>query len=219
MKYLIIDTESNGLFDFSKPADADGQPRLAHFAALPIDTATADWSSADAIENLPMVERYVLPEGWAMTAEATAINGLTDAFLNEHGVPVGHVLDLYQQFIKDGYVVAAFNVQHDAKIMRAEFRHAGRDDLFEQTLNTCLMRACRGMDIVKLNGKKGQPGLVDVLAHLGIVNSAPHKAHGDTRGAAHIFAWLHKGGKLIEPAVHYAKNPPAAKAVPASMDF
>jgi len=206
MKVIVFDTESNGLFDFSKPADADGQPRLAHFAALPIDTDVPDWEKN--LEGLTMVERYVLPDGWAMTTEATAVNGLTDAFLSEHGVPIGQVLDIYDQFIRGGYVVAAFNVQHDAKIMRAEFRHAGRDDLFEQTPNTCLMRACRGMDIKKLNGKKGQPGLVDVCAHLGIVNSAPHKANGDTMSAAHIFAWLFTTGRLIEPAVHYAKSHP-----------
>lgn len=34
MNLLVIDTETNGLFDFSKPADAEGQPRLAHLAMI-----------------------------------------------------------------------------------------------------------------------------------------------------------------------------------------
>ena len=32
MKYAVIDTETSGLFDFSKPAEAEGQPRLASLA-------------------------------------------------------------------------------------------------------------------------------------------------------------------------------------------
>jgi hypothetical protein len=32
--YVIIDTEGSGLFDFSKPADAEGQPRLAQLAMI-----------------------------------------------------------------------------------------------------------------------------------------------------------------------------------------
>ena len=32
MKFVVLDTETSGLFDYCKPADADGQPRLAEIA-------------------------------------------------------------------------------------------------------------------------------------------------------------------------------------------
>ncbi|MEY4951800.1 MAG: hypothetical protein RL299_224, partial [Pseudomonadota bacterium] len=34
MGYLVIDTETSGLFDFKKPADDPSQPRLASLAMI-----------------------------------------------------------------------------------------------------------------------------------------------------------------------------------------
>ena len=42
MKYVVIDTETSGLFDFSKPADAEGQPRLASLAMVFLDQDMAE---------------------------------------------------------------------------------------------------------------------------------------------------------------------------------
>ena len=36
--YAVIDTEGSNLFDFSKPADAEGQPRLAELAIIYADS-------------------------------------------------------------------------------------------------------------------------------------------------------------------------------------
>ncbi len=68
MRYAVIDTETSGLFDFSKPADAEGQPRLASLAVIRLD-AELNEEGAD--------EYLIKPEGWTLPAEATTINGLT----------------------------------------------------------------------------------------------------------------------------------------------
>ena len=62
--YAIIDTETSGLFDFSKPADAEGQPRLASFAVVKLD---ADLNEEASHEYL------VKPESWSLSPEVMAI--------------------------------------------------------------------------------------------------------------------------------------------------
>ena len=55
MKYLVLDTESSGLFDYTKPADAPGQPRMAALAMINCD------------ENLEIEAQsnfLIRPEGW-----------------------------------------------------------------------------------------------------------------------------------------------------------
>lgn len=104
--FTVIDVESNGIFDFKRPADAEGQPRLAQLCMIDVN---------DKLEVEGEHNFYIRPDGWAMTAEATAVNGLTDDFLNEHGVPVVEALSEYQNRILNGRAIVAFNSQFDAK--------------------------------------------------------------------------------------------------------
>jgi DNA polymerase III epsilon subunit-like protein len=213
MKFLVIDTESSGLPIYH---DADGktvaaddprQPRLASFAL----TVLALDEKGDGNTVFAPRQYLVRPDGWAMTAEASAVNHLTDDFLMQHGEPVRRLLDLYAAFILDGCVVVAFNAQHDLKIMRGELRRLypsepGRD-LFEQTKNTCLMRCWAGAKIPKANGKGGYPQLADVYRYLfGQDIPGQHTALGDCVATAHILPEAIKRGVLIAPAVHYAKE-------------
>jgi hypothetical protein len=41
MNYLALDTEGSGLFDFTKPADAPGQPRLAAIGMILADVTAS----------------------------------------------------------------------------------------------------------------------------------------------------------------------------------
>lgn len=196
--YVIIDTEGSGLFDFSKPADAEGQPRLAQLAMIYADTEFN-------------IEReyaaYVKPDGWTMDPKATAVNGLTDEILNEKGIPVADVLAVYTDAIKEGRAVVAFNAQHDCKTMRAELRRAGMPDLFEETKNVCVMRKANGI-LPKAGGKKGWPKLSEAKTHLGLDESEVHTAIADANAAWHILKYLAAHGADLTPEVHYAKNHP-----------
>ena len=194
MRAMIIDTETSGLFDFSRPADAEGQPRLAQLAMIPTDDRPG-WTA------------YVRPEGWRMDPKAAAVNGLTDKFLAEHGLPIGEVLDRYVAAISDGYVIAAYNAQFDTKILRAELRRAGRADLFEQTPNICLMRAMK--PVVGIRGRRN-PKLSEALEFIGATNASAHDAPGDAAAALEVFRFLEHIGELPEPKVHYAKKRPVA---------
>ncbi len=200
--FAIIDTETNGLFDFKKPADAEGQPRLAELAMILVN---------DKLEIEAEYAGYVRPDGWEMTPEASAINGLTTDFLNEKGFPISEVLSEYQNAILEGRAIVAFNAQHDCKTMRGELRRAGLDDLFEQTKNVCVMRKANGF-IPKASGKKGWPSLAEAREFLKLGHHEAHKAQSDAHAALEIFRHLTAVGADLTPEVHYAANPPVKNA-------
>lgn len=215
--WAIFDTESNGLFQFkdkvtgvSIPADAPGQPRLAHLNMVLLDPD---------LEEVRTLDYFIIPDGWSMdteeAADARKVNGLSDAYLREHGVPILTALEAYLSVIDEGYVLAAFNAQHDLKQMRAELRRAGLDDRFESTPNTCLMRGCQRLKIPKRGGGGGFPKLSDACAYFSIQHADAHTARGDTAATVEIFRKLHAMDALIPPKVHYAAKP-AAQAAPAS---
>lgn len=197
-KWLVLDTETSGLFDFKLPADDPAQPRLATAAIILLDHV-----DAEPREHGFMVK----PDGWEMTAEAGAVNGLTTEMLLAGGQPVSQVLDFYEACIRDGYQMAAYNAQFDGKMMRGEFRRAGRDDLFQITPNACLMRAMHlAMKGQRPLGSKGFPKLGEACAFIGRTQEDAHTAVGDARDALAILRWLIRTGYPLEAKIHLAKE-------------
>lgn len=202
MSYLVIDTETSGLFNFKLPADDPSQPRLASLAMI--------WAD-DAGHETDRMMLYVKPEGWRMNDEATAVNGLTTEFLEEHGKPLDMVLGIYSRNVKAGLAVAAFNAQFDCKMMRGELRRAGMDDLFTVTRNTCLMRSLKPYAAQGLEVKgAGFVKLSVACEFFGIHSVNPHDAMSDAADARELLEILIRDGNLILPQVHFAKNRPAA---------
>ena len=201
--YAVIDCETSGLFDFSKPADAEGQPRLASFAVVKLD---ADLNEEGSHEYL------VKPDGWTLSPEVMAINGLTMERLEREGRPVADILKFYTTLIERGYIFVAFNAQYDAKVMRGELRRAAMPDLFETTPNICVMRASTNIvKAPKANGKGYKfPKLSEACLHFGVTQTEQHSAMADARAATEIFRQLKALGVCPDPAVHYAKNRPEA---------
>lgn len=208
--FTVIDTESSSLFDFKKPADAEGQPRLAQLCMIDVN---------DQLMIEGEANYYVRPDGWSMDPQATEINGLTDEFLNEHGHPITEVLSEYQNRILNGRAIVAFNAQFDCKAMRGELRRAGLDDLFMRTRNVCVMRKANGF-ILKAGGKKGWPSLQEARAHLGLTSDGAHKAVKDCHDALEVFRFLRSAGADLTPEVHLAsdKNPAKPKGSPSRKD-
>ena len=203
-KWMILDTETTSLFNFKLPADDPSQPRLATAAIILLDDIDAEPREFGFM---------VKPDGWEMSAEAGAVNGLTTEMLLAGGNPVSLVLDFYEDCVKQGYRMAAYNAQFDGKMMRGEFRRAGRDDLFEATESVCLMRAMTDIcQIPAANGRRGYkfPKLAEACGHIGHEASDAHTAMGDARAALAILRWLSRTGQMPEPKIHYAKDKPEA---------
>lgn len=215
---MLFDTETNGLMDYKRPADAPGQPRVAEFAAILTDHRGNVLHEFQRYIKPPMIDG--VPE-WTMTPEATEINGITDEMLQAEGVPIGIVLDFWQRQVLARYVPTAYGAQFDCKMMRSELRRAELDDLFEQTPNVCIMRAARpfakqiGREIIKAGGNnKGWPKLSDLCAFLGVPQQKEHGGLDDTRSLAACFKQMLELGFEPRPEVHHAKNYEEIRSTP-----
>ncbi|MGB0854916.1 MAG: exonuclease domain-containing protein [Pikeienuella sp.] len=208
-KYVVFDTETTGLFIFKDketgepiPADDPRQPRMASFAAIIAD----EYGKEISREKI-----FVKPDGWSIDGtHASEVNGLTDAFLMENGAPVSDILDAWEGYVDDGLIVAAFNAQFDCKMMRAELRRADRDDMFEKTMNTCLMRGLAPYKDEGLCVVRGYVKLKAACEYFDITYENAHDAMADAEAALGILKRLIADDRVIEPKVHYAKNRSAA---------
>ncbi len=202
--YLIIDTEGTGLFDYKKPADAEGQPRMAEIFMMKVD--------AD-LKHDGHLHFYIKPDGWHMPEEAAKINGITQRFLEDNGVPVAQALEAFRAAVLDeGRIVVAHNAQHDLKQLRAEYRRADMDDFFKDTANICTMRALTPIcKVPYASGRKGNkfPKLSEACEHFGFKIKNEHTALGDAMACLKLLGKLIELDAVPEAKVHFAKNPPA----------
>lgn len=201
--YLILDCENTGLFDYSKAADAPGQPRVCQVGMIFVNPAH---------EIEAEYEFLIKPEGWSMTSEATAINGITDEILREKGVPISEPLQLYGAGLDARRVVVGHNVLFDLKCMRAELRREGMDDRYLATRSICTMFGSR--DICRVPTKTGKgfknPKLEEACKALGIEQVAGHTALSDARSALAIMRHMIAMGRLPEPRNPYDRGSKAA---------
>ncbi len=188
MKFAVMDVETSGLFDYSRRAHEDGQPRMASLALLRLGD---DLSVADEFHTL------IKPDGWQMDAEVAKINGLTQERLEAEGKPVAEALDAYGKALDEELVIVGWNVSFDLKILRGELRRAGREDRFESTKSTDCMRPLT--DIVRIPKAKGSgfklPKLTE--AYCAIFNrdfEGAHSALADAKACAEIFREMHPKG-------------------------
>lgn len=198
--YIITDTEGTGLFDYKQPADADGQPRLASLTMIFVN---------EALEIEKEYSAFIRPDGWEMTEGATKVNGLTNEFLNEHGVPVVEALNEYSSAIDNGRIMVAHNSQHDGKQLRAELRRAGMDDLFERVPNICTMRALTNICKIPPRGNRGGykwPSLSEACVFFHMEEFGDHTAKADAHACLALLRKLRDMGQMPEPKVHYAKD-------------
>lgn len=196
--YLILDCETNGLFRYFDqqgnpiPADAPGQPRVAQVGMIFV---------SPTYEIEAEHEFNIRPEGWSMTPGATAVNGITDEFLREKGVPIKNALDLYAAGLDARRVIVGHNVNFDLKCMRAELRREGMDDRHLLTRSICTMILSRA--ICNL-GK--MPKLEEACSFFGIKQHAGHTAIADAHSAFSIMGHLRARGVLTEPKNSYDKG-------------
>lgn len=205
-EFLVIDTEGTGLFDYKKPADAPGQPRMASISMIAADADLCVFEE----QHL-----YIKPDGWVMPAETTKINGLTTEFLMKTGVPVIEALEVLQRLMK-GRTVVAHNVQHDLKHVRGELRHASLPDNFEETPNLCTMRGLTEVCKIPPHGRRGGykwPSLSEACVFFGMTNLGDHSAKNDAHACLALLREMKRLGLPIEGKVHFAKEKPAAPYV------
>lgn len=207
MTYIVTDTEGSGIFDYRKPADAPGQPRMA---ALGLILCTDD---------LVIEEQHaflIRPDGWTFdnSSDAAKINGLTHERLMDEGVSAKDALRVYGDAIDARRIVVGYNVLHDLKQLRAEMRYVGYPDRFMQTRHLCVMQGCRKMvDARTPDGRKKAPKLHEACAYFGIdQGTGGHTSGGDAMSALLILRKLRELGEMPAYTDPYDKGPKPAPA-------
>gem|GEM_PF-1294181 len=208
--YVITDTEGSGVFDYTKPADALGQPRMAALAMIMVT------------EELEIEEEHsflIKPDGWTFddASDAAKVNGLTHARLEAEGVPAKDALRIYGAAIDTRRIVAGFNVLHDLKQLRAELRFAGHPDRFMQTRYLCAMQGSRRLvDARTETGRKKAPRLSEACAFFGIEQKAEHTAIDDAHSVLAILRKLRELGEMPAYTDPYDRGPKKQPAKPRS---
>ena len=192
---LVFDTETTGLFRYDRPADGEGQPRMAELAAL---------VTTDAGKEIERYEQLIKPDGWTLSSDLTAINGLTTEMCEQRGVPVVQALEWLADHMKRADRICAFGVNFDLKMARGEFRRAGMDDLYPlgEARKFCIQQAARKLTALPKNKMPSLKEAMKVL--LGEDLPGAHGAMVDTIAAARILHWI-EGRKLA--ADYYGKPP------------
>jgi DNA polymerase-3 subunit epsilon len=193
MTFLLIDTETTGLFDYRKRAHEPGQPRMCSIAAILVD---------DKGKEVDSFYHLVNPRDWdeqtlATCGGAFAINGLSLERLRAEGTSLRLLLAGYDQFLRECDGVAAFGVEFDTKVLRGELRRAGRPDRYGARPVFCINEAsteiCRiaPTDRMMMAGIRGfkKPKLAEAVEIiLGESLEGAHDAMVDLRATARIFA-------------------------------
>lgn len=202
MTYAVIDTEGSGLFDFKKPADAPGQPRMAALGLILVNA------------KFEVEEKHiwlVRPEGWTFdnNSDAAKKNGLTHERLMDEGVDVRIPLRAVGDAIDTRRIWVGFNAPHDMKTYRAEARIVGYPDRYMQTRHICVMQGCRQLvDARTVDGRKKAPRLEEACAHFGIdQGDAAHTGLGDAESAYQILLRLRDAGCVPPFTDPYEKGP------------
>lgn len=202
MTYAVIDTEGSGLFDFRKPADAPGQPRMA---ALGLILVNAQFEVEEKHHWL------VRPDGWTFdnNSDAAKKNGLTHEQLMADGVDVRIPLRAVGDAIDLRRIWVGFNAPHDMKTFRAESRMVGFPDRYMQTRHICVMQGCRQLvDARTADGRKKAPRLEEACAHFGIdQGDGAHTGIGDAESAYQILLRLRDAGCVPAFTDPYDKGP------------
>lgn len=107
---LFYDSETSGLVEFSKPSSDPCQPYIVQIAA--------ELCVEETGKTLGAINLLVRPEGWSISAEASAVNGITDDFADKHGVPIKSVLDSFLELWCNADQRCGHNESFDMRMVR-----------------------------------------------------------------------------------------------------
>lgn len=210
---VFIDAETNDMIhDWSLPADHPRSPWLAELSMIFLLRTKIGW-----IECLPPFHAYFKPNSaWKMQIGAIEINGLTDAFLYQHGEPVElNALPRWKIALNDGFVPCAFNWNFDGKIMRGAMRRAGRLP-YEGNYHDTMLDANKPVSARRGDGKRKWPTLIEACTYFGVpvaTGEGPGKSVRDNTMQVALFREMEKRGIEI-PLRPINKSAPKSKSAP-----
>jgi DNA polymerase III subunit epsilon len=197
MRYLVFDTETNGLpKDYKRPyTDVNNWPRIVQIA----------WTLGGFEEKMQFAFhaepecRVIKPDGWTIPDSVAAVHGISTAKASQIGTHLGEVLDEFQWAVMHADVLVAHNVKFDRAVVACELLRAGRTQaavaIALEVKSFCTMEA--GTPLCRIPGPYGWkwPRLNELYRHL--FNRDPenqHSADGDVEATACCYEELRRRG-------------------------
>ena len=110
MKFVVFDTETNGLYKKGFPMSQ--QPYILQLS----------WLVIKDNKNATIKDFFIkIPEDIEIPKEATNINGITKEYLNEHGVDIHIALQEFMNDISNADFLVAHNISFDENMVNLEF--------------------------------------------------------------------------------------------------
>ena len=182
-KYLFFDCETTGLFDGTHI------PRLLQLG----------WLIADSEFNVILEKEFlIVPDGFSVPAEATAINGITEESARSFGRSCKDVLSEFFHDLDGSGCVVAHNFEYDSRIIEYEASRFWSNFSFGKYATFCTMRS--SADFCKIPGPYGYKWaklseLYEIL--FGRLPAHSHHALDDAKTCAECFFELKKRGLIM----------------------
>lgn len=203
---LFADTETTGFVDYNLPAQHHTQPRMASIGLILCrdDTLSVLGTYFSYVFNgVPGEDgHWSMPQG---DGSAGAANGITDALLQEVGMPIANVMGVVEDFLSLGVTLVTHNVEFDHKVIRGELRRLGMDDYYKQTPKFCT-QSSNMAELALPNPKPSSrykyktPSLLETYKHyFGEEPKGQHNAFADTLHVKRIYAEMKKRNMDLTP--------------------
>ncbi len=183
MKLCIWDCETTGLPDFKLPADHPTQPHICEVAAVVVDS--------ESEHELDFFASLIRPDGWSISAELTAIHGISTQMCLAEGMRIADALDRLHGMIRETDVTLSYGFRFDDKMRRGACRRHGIPDLFGTFAWACVQSPVSAACQMPATAKMMKAGLgrrfktpklgeaVQIL--LGESHEGAHRALADVR--------------------------------------
>ncbi len=188
--YLVFDTETTGIPEFSKPSDDPGQPHVVDIACSLFDGTGLEIDRFDAIIN-PGVE---IPD------EVAQIHGITTEIAREHGIQPSEALEKFLGMVRRAVVIVGHNVSFDIRMMRIMAARVAGEKWECPLPEFCTMRRTTNMvRVLKAKPRFSEdwkwPNLSEATQHFfNEPHVDAHRARPDCDAAARIFFHLKEQG-------------------------
>lgn len=186
---LVIDTETTGMWNFKKPDNEPGQPRMVEVSAV-----LRQGHRERAVVSLLLTDALQV----SMEEEAAKVHGITPEDLSSMGVHSFRVCALLKQMIGLADRLVGHNVSFDMKIIAREFAVHGTEVEWPET-KICTMRSAAAPVANKSGEKNTWPRLERAYKVLVDENgfSNAHSALADTMACLAILRALEEAGEEL----------------------
>lgn len=195
---MFFDTETTGLPDWRAPSSAPTQPHLVQLALVTMN---------DEGQEVNAVSVLVKPNGWTISAEVTAIHGISHERAMDEGIDEGLAVQMFLLGQGQARTRIAHNESFDRRIMRIAMLRLGlqRDfvEMIENRPSFCTMNTAKSImamaptDRMLSAGIRGAkpPKLEECIRHFfGEGLEGAHDALVDARACARVYFALKQKG-------------------------